>query len=78
MRKMEKQRIISLLLAICLVLGLVPVWNVEVQAAGYDGQKAAEYALTYAYSYNSNYPSYSGNDCANFVSQCLSQISRTN
>lgn len=30
-----KKRLMSLLLAIFLVLGLVPVWNVEVQAASY-------------------------------------------
>ncbi len=39
----------------------------------YDGMKAAEYAQTYWYTYNSAFPSYSGvgGDCANYASQSV-------
>jgi hypothetical protein len=39
--------------------------------ATYSPTAAANYALTYAYSYNSNYRVYSANDCTNFTSQAL-------
>lgn len=42
-------------------------------ASAYDPDEAIWYAYEYAYSYNSDFPDYSGwfGDCANFVSQCL-------
>ncbi|MDR2416261.1 MAG: amidase domain-containing protein [Candidatus Peribacteria bacterium] len=39
--------------------------------SSYDNHGAASYGYLYAFSYNSNYYTFSGNDCANFVSQCL-------
>ena len=37
----------------------------------YDPDAAVSYALAYCRDYNGAYNSYPGNDCANFVSQCL-------
>ncbi len=52
----------------------VPDGNAEifdVEEFTYDPEKASDYAQKYAYEYNSDYVHFSGNDCANFVSQSL-------
>ncbi len=36
----------------------------------YNAQDAVDYALNYVYNYNTSFTSY-GNDCTNFISQCL-------
>jgi|GEM_PF-1519695 len=42
------------------------------KVSGYNASDAVSYAKKYATSYNtSEYPKYSGEDCTNFVSQCL-------
>lgn len=41
------------------------------QTITYERMKAKTYALTYAYKPNPNYVYFKGNDCTNFVSQCL-------
>ena len=40
-------------------------------ALSYNAGKAVTYALKHCKSYNKNYNTYPGLDCANFVSQCL-------
>ena len=40
-------------------------------AISYDGNAAVNYALKHCKNYNSAYNRYPGNDCANFVSQCM-------
>lgn len=37
----------------------------------YNRKNAVKYALTYAYNNNPDYIYFKGNDCSNFVSQCL-------
>ncbi|MCM1398958.1 MAG: leucine-rich repeat protein [Clostridium sp.] len=79
----ELKRIISLVLTAVMLVTLAPptIFGVlDVKAAGtYNAQAAANYALQYTDasgtddtgSYNKAYSYYAGNDCANFVSQCL-------
>ncbi|MCM1399324.1 MAG: leucine-rich repeat protein [Clostridium sp.] len=78
------KRAISLVLTAVMLVTLAPqtmlfdVQNVKA-AAAYNPQAAANYALQYTdesggsdtSSYNKEYSYFSGNDCANFVSQCL-------
>ena len=75
------KRAICGILTIALVLALVPNLGEvkKVEAAGYNADAAVNYALTYTNnsggndtgSYNKSYTCWSGNDCSNFVSQCL-------
>ena len=50
---------------------VIILFSLLVIAITYDGNKAANYALKYCRNYNPYYNNYPGNDCSNFVSQCL-------
>lgn len=80
MKKITK-RIICGIVTIALVLSLIPnIGDLKiVEASGYNVDDAVNYALQYTNSsggedtgsYNKAYSIFSGNDCSNFVSQCL-------
>ena|GEM_PF-2577499 len=74
------QKILSILMALVMLVGIIPVLQFTVNAQphvntgnGYNGQAAAAYATKWAYGFNPYYSSFEGNggDCANFVSQAL-------
>lgn len=58
-----KRKIISLMLAVCILVGLVPVWQVEASAANYNASAALAYA-------SAHWDDGVGL-CAEFVSNCI-------
>ena len=70
------KKMTSLLLVAIMIISYAPTLPFAekgsvAEAAGFDSDAAVAYARKYALSYNPAYYAYEGNDCANFVSQCL-------
>ncbi len=82
-KKQAVKRMQSIILAILMTLSILANINLYsinvIEAASYNAKAACDYAQRWTNnsggndtgSYNPAYHSYSGNDCANFVTQCL-------
>ena len=70
-----KKRWLTLLLAVCMVMALLPSLASPISAvSGYNASAAAQYAINWYNSFNPkwyNWESEGLGDCSNYVSQCL-------
>lgn len=58
-------------IAVVILIVLTIGSSMDVKAASYDGEDAADYAEMYALTYYGGAPVFLGLDCTNFISQCV-------